>query len=62
MIVKSIRAIRAFIKSLHCCYVNRDALYCDVSINEALMASKISKQGKGIAAIGKAVDKKFSRN
>ncbi|MFQ5735229.1 MAG: CYCXC family (seleno)protein [Thermodesulfobacteriota bacterium] len=48
-------------KSLLTCYTNEHAAYCDICINEALMAKRLHEQGKDVLAIRKAVDEKFSR-
>jgi hypothetical protein len=47
-------------KSLLSCYVDEHAAYCDICINEALMAHQMHKKGEGIDAIRKAVDERFA--
>lgn len=49
-------------KSLLTCYVDRHAEYCGVCIDEALLASKLHKEGRDVVSIRKAVDKAFDRN
>jgi hypothetical protein len=47
-------------KSLLSCYVDEHAAYCDICINEALMAHQMHKKGEGIDAIRKAIDERFA--
>ena len=47
-------------KSLLSCYVDEHAVYCDICINEALMAHELHKKGEGIDAIRKAIDERFA--
>jgi len=48
-------------KSLLTCYVDEHAAYCDICIDEALMAKQMHDEGKDVVAIRKAVDAKYSR-
>ncbi len=48
-------------KSLLTCYVNKHGAYCDICINEALMAKRMHSEGADAATIRKAVDKKFKK-
>ncbi len=48
-------------KSLLTCYVDEHAVYCDICIDEALMAKELHDQGMDVLAIRKAVDEKYSR-
>ncbi|MDP2689384.1 MAG: PCYCGC motif-containing (lipo)protein [Deltaproteobacteria bacterium] len=47
-------------KSLLTCYVDEHAVYCDICIDEALMARELHGQGMDVLAIRKAVDEKYS--
>ncbi|CAG1066258.1 hypothetical protein BAC1_01865 [uncultured bacterium] len=48
-------------KSLLSCYVDEHAVYCDICINEALMAHELHKKGEGIDSIRKAIDERFAK-
>jgi hypothetical protein len=48
-------------KSLLTCYVDQHGAYCDICINEAIMASEMHKEGADIETIRKVVDEKFSK-
>ena len=48
-------------KSLLTCYVTEHASDCDLCIDEALMASRLHKEGHDAVSIRKAVDGEFSR-
>jgi len=48
-------------KSLLTCYVTEHATNCDLCIDEALMASRLHKEGYDAVSIRKAVDGEFSR-
>lgn len=48
-------------KSLLTCYVDEHAAYCDICIDEALMAKEMHDKGMDVIAIRKAVDEKYSR-
>ena len=47
-------------KSLLSCYVDTHAAYCDVCIDEALMAKALHDRGAKVTVIRKAVDERFS--
>lgn len=47
-------------KSLLTCYVDEHAAYCDICIDEALMAKELHDKGMDVKAIRKAVDEKYS--
>src|SRR3990170_518055 len=48
-------------KSLLTCYVDEHAAYCDICMDEALMAKEMHDKGMDVFAIRKAVDEKYSR-
>jgi hypothetical protein len=48
-------------KSLLTCYVDTHAVRCDICLDEVYMAAELHNQGTDVAAIRKAVDKKFSK-
>lgn len=48
-------------KSLLTCYVDEHAAYCDICIDEALMAKEMHDKGMDVFAIRNAVDEKYSR-
>ena len=48
-------------KSLLTCFVDQHGAYCDICINEAIMAGEMHSEGVDIKTIRKVVDKKFSR-
>jgi hypothetical protein len=48
-------------KSLLTCYVNEHAAYCDICINEALMAKQMHDKGMDVVSIRKAIDSKYAR-
>lgn len=48
-------------KSLLTCFVDEHAAYCDICIDEALMAKRMHESGMDVLAIRKAVDEKYSR-
>ena len=47
--------------SLLTCFVDQHGAYCDICINEALMAKEMHSAGADIPTIRKAVDKKFKK-
>ncbi|MBI5681599.1 MAG: hypothetical protein HZC45_00235 [Deltaproteobacteria bacterium] len=47
-------------KSLLSCYVDDHAAYCDVCMDEAIIAYDLYKQGKDVISIRKYIDKKYS--
>jgi len=47
-------------KSLLTCYVDKHGAYCDVCIEEAIMAYDMYQSGKDILTIRRAVDRRFS--
>ena len=47
-------------KSLLACYVDEHAQYCDICINEALLAYDLHKKGYDVVSIRKTVDETFS--
>lgn len=47
-------------KSLLSCYVDTHAAYCDVCMDEALMARALHDRGADVTVIRKAVDERFS--
>ncbi len=48
-------------KSLLTCYVDQHGAYCDICINEAIMAKEMHLQGADVQTIRKVVDEKFSK-
>lgn len=48
-------------KSLLTCYVDTHAAYCDVCLEEALLAYDMHREGADVVTIRKAVDDKFAR-
>lgn len=48
-------------KSLLSCYVDTHGAYCDICIEEAVMAYEMHKDGADVLTIRKAVDERFSR-
>lgn len=46
-------------KSLLSCYVDDHAAYCDVCMDEAIIAYDLYKEGKDILTIRKYIDKKY---
>jgi hypothetical protein len=49
-------------KSLLSCHVDQHSKYCNICMDEAIMAYRMHKQGKSILEIRKAVDKSYSRH
>ncbi|MFQ5585580.1 MAG: CYCXC family (seleno)protein [Thermodesulfobacteriota bacterium] len=47
-------------KSLLSCYVDMHGAYCDVCIDEAIMAYDMHQSGKDILSIRRAIDKRFA--
>ncbi len=47
-------------KSLLTCYVDRHAEYCPVCMDEALVASKLHKEGMDALEIRRKIDKRFA--
>lgn len=48
-------------KSLLTCYVDNHAQYCTVCMDEALVASKLHKEGLDALEIRREIDKRFAR-
>lgn len=49
-------------KSLLSCHVDQHSKYCNICMDEAIMAFRMHKQGKGVLEIRDAVDKTYSRH
>ncbi len=47
-------------KSLLSCYVDKHGAYCDVCIEEAIVAYEMYQSGSDIPSIRRAIDKRFS--
>jgi hypothetical protein len=47
-------------KSLLSCYVDKHGAYCDVCIDEAIVAYEMYQSGNDIPSIRRAIDKRFS--